>query len=63
MPTYELRCATCGHRFDVFVMRLLRPEDKVCPVCGSHDVATGLGGGIVSVSSGGSSCGGSSGFG
>jgi len=47
MPTYELTCEDCGERFDVFVMRLLRDEDKVCPACGSHTVKRGFGGGVL----------------
>ncbi len=29
------------------MQRLIRTEDKVCPVCGSNDVTTGVGGGFV----------------
>lgn len=47
MPTYELLCRDCGHRFDRFVMRLLRESDKVCPECASTRVETGIGGGFV----------------
>lgn len=47
MPTYELRCAECGNRFERFLMRLLKDTDKVCPECGSTRVEAGLGGGFV----------------
>jgi putative FmdB family regulatory protein len=47
MPTYELRCNECGDRFETFLMRLLKTEDKVCPSCGSTDVTTGVGGGFL----------------
>lgn len=47
MPTYELRCETCGHRFEVFLTRIIRTEDKVCPVCGSDRVKNGIGGGVL----------------
>jgi putative FmdB family regulatory protein len=47
MPTYELRCRDCGHVFERFLMRLLKDEDKVCPVCGSSQVVTGVGGGYL----------------
>ncbi|MRS11624.1 MAG: zinc ribbon domain-containing protein [Actinobacteria bacterium] len=47
MPTYGLHCLECGHRFDLFVMRLLRESDRVCPECGSAHVAAGVGGGLV----------------
>ena len=49
MPTYELKCNPCGSRFEKFLGRLLRDTDKVCPECGSSDVRTGLGGGILGV--------------
>jgi putative FmdB family regulatory protein len=58
LPTYELTCKDCGERFDRFVMRLLRDEDKVCPACGSREVKTGLGGGFLKAAAEpGSSCG------
>jgi putative FmdB family regulatory protein len=47
MPTYELGCRACGHSYERFLTRLLREEDKVCPVCGSRDVSQGVGGGYV----------------
>jgi len=63
MPTYELRCKECGHEFDRFLMRLIREQDRVCPECGSTNVATGVGGGFVArVGITGSSCSSSGGF-
>ncbi len=59
MPTYELTCRACGTRFERFLARLLRDEDKVCPSCGSTDVQQGVGGGFAvrpSSSGGGSGC-------
>ncbi len=47
MPTYELTCRVCGHRFDLFLMRLLRNEDLLCPQCGARDIERGVGGGIL----------------
>ena len=47
LPTYELICQVCGERFDRFLTRLLREEDRVCPVCGSTQVQSGFGGGIL----------------
>jgi putative FmdB family regulatory protein len=47
MPTYDLTCRSCDERFERFVQRLLKDEDKVCPACGSCDVATGFGGGVL----------------
>jgi len=51
VPTYDLSCNTCGHRFELFVMRLLRQDDQVCPECGSSDVRKGIGGGVVMTAS------------
>lgn len=47
VPTYELRCETCGHSFELFRTRLLRDEDRVCPMCGSIEISRGIGGGQV----------------
>jgi putative FmdB family regulatory protein len=47
MPTYDLTCKACGNRFERFLTRLLRQEDKVCPLCGSQNVSAGVGGGYV----------------
>ncbi len=47
MPTYDMRCDACGNRFERFLMRMLRDEDRVCPVCGSREVREGIGGGYV----------------
>jgi putative FmdB family regulatory protein len=47
MPTYELTCSECGTRFERFLARMLRDEDKVCPNCGSSEVKQGIGGGYV----------------
>jgi putative FmdB family regulatory protein len=48
MPTYDLTCTECGHRFERFLLRLLRETDKVCSQCGSKQVTAGIGGGFVS---------------
>ena len=48
MPTYDLKCQDCGERFERFLMRIIRDEDRVCPTCGSVRVSTGPGGGVVS---------------
>ncbi len=47
MPTYELACRDCGHRFDKFLMRILRNDDLVCPECGSTEIDRGIGGGVL----------------
>lgn len=47
MPTYDMTCEKCGSRFDRFVARMLREDDKVCPDCGSARVKVGFGGGFV----------------
>ncbi|MDO8880087.1 MAG: zinc ribbon domain-containing protein [Coriobacteriia bacterium] len=51
MPTYELHCTECGHRFDRFLTRFIREADKVCPECGSTKVHSGVGGGFVALPS------------
>ena len=51
MPTYELVCGACGVRFETFLMRILRTEDKVCHECGSSDAREGVGGGYVATPS------------
>ena len=58
MPTYDLTCRDCGVRFERFLTRILRTEDKVCPSCGSSHVDEGIGGGYVSSSRNGSDRGG-----
>ncbi|TDB39690.1 MAG: zinc ribbon domain-containing protein [Actinobacteria bacterium] len=64
VPTYELRCADCGNRFERFLLRLIRESDKVCPVCESQNVSAGVGGGILGrTSSEAASCGSVGGFG
>jgi putative FmdB family regulatory protein len=37
MPTYDLRCDACDHRFEAFRQGFLRDEDRVCPECGAVD--------------------------
>ena len=49
MPTYELKCRECGKASEVFLLRTIRDEDKVCPECGSEDVKQGVGGGFFSM--------------
>jgi putative FmdB family regulatory protein len=48
LPTYDLKCQDCGERFERFLLRLIRDEDRVCSCCGSTRVTTGPGGGVVS---------------
>lgn len=61
MPTYELKCDACGKASELFLLRTLREEDKVCPECGSTDVRPGIGGGYFQISgsgdAGSASCG------
>lgn len=38
MPSYDLRCSSCEHDFEVFVQGFLKDEHRECPECGSHDV-------------------------
>jgi putative FmdB family regulatory protein len=47
MASYDLRCRSCGHDFEVFVLGFLKDEAKVCPECGGREVDqrfTGFGG-------------------
>ena len=39
MPTYDFLCGNCRERFEIFLPRIIREEDKRCPRCGSVDVA------------------------
>jgi len=48
LPTYDLTCQDCGERFEKFMMRVIRDEDKVCSSCGSTNVSQGVGGGYLS---------------
>ena len=34
MPTYDLRCGSCGTGFEVFRQGFLRDDDRACPSCG-----------------------------
>ena len=34
MPTYDLRCGSCGTGFEVFRQGFLRDGDRTCPSCG-----------------------------
>ena len=74
MPTYDLACDACGHRFEAFRQGFLRREDRVCPECGSEDARqlfTGFvtarpssgGGADMAGGSGGGCCGGACGCG
>jgi putative FmdB family regulatory protein len=35
MPSYDLFCEACDHRFEAFRQGFLRDEDRVCPDCGA----------------------------
>jgi putative FmdB family regulatory protein len=37
MPTYEYRCTTCRHQFEVFA-RMSDPDPEVCEECGAATV-------------------------
>jgi putative FmdB family regulatory protein len=37
MPTYDLVCDGCEHRFEAFRQGFLRDEDRACPQCGAAD--------------------------
>lgn len=47
MPTYEYKCAGCGHRFEEF-MAISDDSVKKCPVCFSPAVRQmSVGGGLI----------------
>ena len=37
MPSYDLACTGCDHRFEAFRQGFLRDEDRVCPACGAAE--------------------------
>ncbi len=37
MPTYEFVCQACLRRFEKFLPRVIKDEEKVCPNCGSEE--------------------------
>jgi putative FmdB family regulatory protein len=37
MPTYDLVCEACDHRFEAFRQGFLREEDRACPECGQAE--------------------------
>jgi putative FmdB family regulatory protein len=67
MASYDLRCGACGQDFELFVQGFLKEEQKICPECGSRDVAQRFTGFLCGSASGPSSadqgCGASRGFG
>ncbi|MBS3909559.1 MAG: zinc ribbon domain-containing protein [Actinobacteria bacterium] len=38
MPTYQFVCNDCAGDYEIFLMRMLRDADRVCPSCGSTNV-------------------------
>lgn len=46
MPTYDFVCEECGKSFEVFRMRTLRDDEKVCDACGSTRVRQKISGGF-----------------
>ncbi len=39
MPTYDFLCRSCNERFEIFLTRIIRDDDKRCPKCGGSDIA------------------------
>jgi putative FmdB family regulatory protein len=37
VPSYDLACEACDHRFEAFRQGFLRDEDRVCPECGAAE--------------------------
>jgi putative FmdB family regulatory protein len=52
MPTYDLTCRECGHRYERFVPRMIRDDDRVCPVCDAREMKVGIGGGVLATGGG-----------
>src|ERR1043165_251678 len=48
MPTYDYRCAGCGHEFELF-QSMTEPVKRKCPKCGKPKLERliGTGGGII----------------
>jgi putative FmdB family regulatory protein len=36
MPTYEYRCASCGHHFERFSLKMSKAASVPCPQCGKQ---------------------------
>ena len=62
MALYDFVCDACGQAFEVFAIGFIKPEQRECPKCGSHEVrqkfasflrsSTGAGGGGCSAPAG-----------
>jgi len=64
MPSYDLVCQDCGHKFSVFCS-ISKKDEQCCPECGSAQIsqrftAVNIGGASSGGGSGGGSCGTSS---
>ena len=46
MPTYDYRCAACGHELEVFQSITESPKRK-CPACGKRKLERRIGGGAA----------------
>ncbi|HMM49371.1 MAG TPA: zinc ribbon domain-containing protein [Miltoncostaeaceae bacterium] len=53
MPSYDLACVSCDHRFEVFRQGFLRDGDRTCPACGAAEAKQLFTGFITSRPSGG----------
>ena len=53
MPTYDYRCESCDHEFELF-QQMSAPVETVCPKCGLESLRrlVGTGGGILFKGSG-----------
>ena len=53
MPTYDYRCESCGHEFELF-QQMSAAVETVCPECGEESLRrlVGTGGGILFKGSG-----------
>ncbi|MDA8229287.1 MAG: zinc ribbon domain-containing protein [Desulfitobacterium hafniense] len=59
MPSYDLVCEKCGHKFSVFCS-ISQKENQKCPECDSNDISQRFTTVNIGGKSSGSSCGTSS---
>ncbi|MCU0315016.1 MAG: zinc ribbon domain-containing protein [Fimbriimonadaceae bacterium] len=38
MPLYEYRCSACQTKFTLLIGVVAKPDDEVCPSCGSKEI-------------------------
>lgn len=38
MPVYEYDCLACGQKFSLLIGMVSKPDEEVCPTCGSLEI-------------------------